>query len=53
MRRPRGPGGRFLTASEIAEMEKNKSVGAEGVEKHAEVNEDEREDEEEEIEEKN
>ena len=23
MRRPRGPGGRFLTAAEIAEMEKN------------------------------
>lgn len=23
MRRPRGPGGRFLTAAEIAELEKN------------------------------
>ncbi len=28
MRRPRGPGGRFLTADEVAEIEKNK--GAEG-----------------------
>lgn len=27
MRRPRGPGGRFLTAAEIAEMEKNKTEG--------------------------
>ncbi|RKP36355.1 CCAAT-binding transcription factor (CBF-B/NF-YA) subunit B-domain-containing protein, partial [Dimargaris cristalligena] len=25
MRRPRGPGGRFLTAQEIAEMEKNEA----------------------------
>ena len=28
MRRPRGPGGRFLTAEEVAEIEKNK--GADG-----------------------
>jgi nuclear transcription factor Y alpha len=26
MRRPRGPGGRFLTAEEVAEIEKNKGV---------------------------
>ncbi|KAK3311126.1 CCAAT-binding transcription factor (CBF-B/NF-YA) subunit B-domain-containing protein [Chaetomium strumarium] len=28
MRRPRGPGGRFLTAEEVAQMEKDKSGGA-------------------------
>lgn len=27
MRRPRGPGGRFLTADEVAEIERNKSEG--------------------------
>ncbi|KAI1645616.1 CCAAT-binding transcription factor (CBF-B/NF-YA) subunit B-domain-containing protein [Daldinia loculata] len=27
MRRPRGPGGRFLTAEEVAEIEKNRSTG--------------------------
>lgn len=27
MRRPRGPGGRFLTAEEVAEIEKNKGIG--------------------------
>ncbi|KAH9909182.1 CCAAT-binding transcription factor (CBF-B/NF-YA) subunit B-domain-containing protein [Xylariomycetidae sp. FL2044] len=29
MRRPRGPGGRFLTADEVAEIEKNKGSGEE------------------------
>ncbi|CAG8460470.1 8029_t:CDS:2 [Diversispora eburnea] len=29
MRRPRGPGGRFLTATEIAEMERQKKEGEE------------------------
>jgi len=32
MRRPRGPGGRFLTADEVAEIEKNKT--SQGGEKH-------------------
>jgi hypothetical protein len=27
MRRPRGPGGRFLTADEVAEIERNKAEG--------------------------
>ncbi|KAF1968955.1 hypothetical protein BU23DRAFT_478559 [Bimuria novae-zelandiae CBS 107.79] len=30
MRRPRGPGGRFLTAEEVAQMEANKSGGPDG-----------------------
>ncbi|EPQ65410.1 Bgt-2561 [Blumeria graminis f. sp. tritici] len=30
MRRPRGPGGRFLTADEVAEIEKTKLEGCEG-----------------------
>lgn len=30
MRRPRGPGGRFLTADEVAEMEKKEKEGANG-----------------------
>lgn len=30
MRRPRGPGGRFLTADEVAQMEANKGADAEG-----------------------
>lgn len=30
MRRPRGPGGRFLTAEEVAQMEKDKTSGAGG-----------------------
>jgi nuclear transcription factor Y alpha len=30
MRRPRGPGGRFLTADEVAEIERNKGEGGEG-----------------------
>jgi len=29
MRRPRGPGGRFLTAEEVAEIERNKTAGEE------------------------
>ena len=34
MRRPRGPGGRFLTADEVAAMEKTAGVGGEdGVDK--------------------
>ncbi|PGH13044.1 hypothetical protein AJ79_03881 [Helicocarpus griseus UAMH5409] len=32
MRRPRGPGGRFLTAEEVAQMEKNAAGGATGIE---------------------
>ncbi|ODH13395.1 hypothetical protein ACO22_07301, partial [Paracoccidioides brasiliensis] len=32
MRRPRGPGGRFLTAEEVAQMEKNANVNATGIE---------------------
>jgi hypothetical protein len=30
MRRPRGPGGRFLTADEVAEIERTKGEGGEG-----------------------
>lgn len=30
MRRPRGPGGRFLTAEEVAEIERKKTEGTEG-----------------------
>lgn len=30
MRRPRGPGGRFLTADEVAEIERNKASGGDG-----------------------
>lgn len=30
MRRPRGPGGRFLTADEVAEIERKKGEGADG-----------------------
>ncbi|KAG9230567.1 CCAAT-binding transcription factor (CBF-B/NF-YA) subunit B-domain-containing protein [Amylocarpus encephaloides] len=33
MRRPRGPGGRFLTADEVAEIEKTKGDGGDEVEK--------------------
>jgi len=32
MRRPRGPGGRFLTADEVAQMEKNQSNDPAGIE---------------------
>ncbi|PGH14651.1 hypothetical protein AJ80_05831 [Polytolypa hystricis UAMH7299] len=32
MRRPRGPGGRFLTADEVAAMEKNQAANATGIE---------------------
>ncbi|KAI0396080.1 CCAAT-binding transcription factor (CBF-B/NF-YA) subunit B-domain-containing protein [Xylariaceae sp. FL0594] len=32
MRRPRGPGGRFLTAEEVAEIERNKAAGEESKE---------------------
>lgn len=31
MRRPRGPGGRFLTADEVAEIERNKASGGDGI----------------------
>jgi len=31
MRRPRGPGGRFLTAEEVAQMERDKTGGGSGV----------------------
>jgi len=30
MRRPRGPGGRFLTADEVAEMDRAKDAGGSG-----------------------
>lgn len=33
MRRPRGPGGRFLTADEVAEIERNKGEGGDDPEK--------------------
>ncbi|RAL61695.1 hypothetical protein DID88_002763 [Monilinia fructigena] len=31
MRRPRGPGGRFLTAEEVAEIERTKGDGGDGM----------------------
>lgn len=36
MRRPRGPGGRFLTADEVAEIDRQRAAGGEDVENAAE-----------------
>lgn len=36
MRRPRGPGGRFLTADEVAEIERKKMDGSDGNNEHEE-----------------